>query len=93
MTSLPTTVVTRPNGGTALVSHVEVRLDLSDEIALAADPRALLNRLDLVLMYGTMSNPMRDVLLRALTQTRDPERRVIMALQLIAIAPEYAVLQ
>jgi len=72
---------------------LEVRLNLSDEIAIAADPRALVNRLDLILMYGTMSNPMRDVLLRALTQTRDPERRVIMALQLIAIAPEYAVLQ
>jgi hypothetical protein len=36
---------------------------------------------------------MRQVLLRALGQLRDPERRVITALQLIAIAPEYAVLQ
>jgi uncharacterized protein (DUF1800 family) len=72
---------------------LEVRLDLHDEIALAADPLALVNRLDLILMYGTMSNPMRQVLLRALGQLRDPERRVITALQLIAIAPEYAVLQ
>jgi len=72
---------------------LEVRLDLSDEIALASDPLALVNRLDLILMYGTMSNPMRQVLLRALGQLRDPERRVVTALQLIAIAPEYAVLQ
>jgi uncharacterized protein (DUF1800 family) len=72
---------------------LEVRLDLHDEIAIAADPLALINRLDLILMYGTMSNPMRQVLLRALSQLRDPERRVTTALQLIAIAPEYAVLQ
>jgi uncharacterized protein (DUF1800 family) len=72
---------------------LEVRLDLHDEIAIAADPLALINRLDLILMYGTMSNPMRQILLHALTQLRDPERRVTTALQLIAIAPEYAVLQ
>jgi len=72
---------------------LEVRLDLHDEIAIAASPTALLDRLDLILMYGTMSTQMRQVLLRALTQIREPERRVITALQLIAIAPEYAVLQ
>ena len=72
---------------------LEVRLDLSDEIALAADPRALIDRLDLVLMYGTMSNPMRQVLIRALQQLDDPEERVMTALQLIEIAPEYAVLK
>ena len=72
---------------------LEVRLDLGDEIAIAADPRALVNRLDLILMYGSMSNPMREVLLRALGQLRDPRERVTTALQLIAIAPEYAVLQ
>jgi len=72
---------------------LEVRLDLHDEIAIASDANALVNRLDLILMYGTMSNPMRQVLLRALGQLRDPERRVTTALQLIAIAPEYAVLQ
>jgi uncharacterized protein (DUF1800 family) len=72
---------------------LEVRLDLSDEIALASNPRALIDRLNLVLMYGTMSNPMREVLTHALDQLSDPEERALTALQLISIAPEYAVLK
>ena len=71
---------------------LEVRLDLTDEIAIASDPLALVNRLDLLLMYGTMSNPMRGVLVHALLQLGDPRERVMTALQLISIAPEYAVL-
>lgn len=72
---------------------LEVRLDLDNEIAIAGDPRALVNRLDLILMYGAMSNPMRQVLIHALEQLPDPEERVRTALQLIVIAPEYAVLK
>jgi uncharacterized protein (DUF1800 family) len=72
---------------------LEVRLDLSDEIALASNPRALIDRLNLILMYGTMSNPMRGVLTHALDQLSDPEERALTALQLISIAPEYAVLK
>jgi uncharacterized protein (DUF1800 family) len=72
---------------------LEVRLDLSDEIAIAADPRALVDRLDLILMYGAMSNPMRQILIDALQRLPDPEERVSTALQLIEIAPEYAVLK
>ena len=72
---------------------LRVRLDLTDEIAIAADPGALLDRLNLILMYGMMSNPMRQVLLHALEQLRDPRQRVMTALELIAIAPEYAVLR
>lgn len=71
---------------------LEVRLDLTDEMGLASDPLALVNRLDLLLMYGTMSNPMRGVLVHALEQLPDPQERVMTALQLISIAPEYAVL-
>jgi uncharacterized protein (DUF1800 family) len=72
---------------------LEVRLDLSDEIALASNPGALIDRLNLVLMYGTMSNPMREVLLHALDQLNDPRERAMTALQLISFAPEYAVLK
>ena len=72
---------------------LEVRLDLSDLIALAGDPRALVDRLNLLLMYGAMSNPMRQVLINALVQLPDPEERATTALQLIVISPEYAVLK
>jgi uncharacterized protein (DUF1800 family) len=72
---------------------LEVRLDLSDEIATASSPRALVDRFNLILMYGTMSNPMREVLVRAIEQLNDPRERVMTTLQLISIAPEYAVLK
>lgn len=70
---------------------LEVRLNLSDEIAIASDLSALLDRLDLILMYGEMSTPMRAVLVRALQQTSDPQLRVRIALHLISISPEYCV--
>lgn len=69
----------------------EVRLDLSDEIAVASDVRALLDRLDLLLMHGGMSEAMRGVLIRALNQLDEPEERARMAVFLISISPEYAV--
>ena len=73
---------------------LEVRLDLGDEIAIAWDVNALIDRLDLLLMYGDMSGPMRQVLTQALMQLGDPETRVRMAVFLISsISPEYCVLK
>ncbi len=72
---------------------LEVRLDMTDEIAIAADVRALLDRLDLILMYGNMSSPMRQILVHALGQLDDPVERVEMAVHLISISPEYCVLK
>jgi uncharacterized protein (DUF1800 family) len=71
----------------------EVRLDLTDEIAAAPDPRALIDRLDLLLMYGSMSAPMRQILIAALEQVGDAELRARLAIHLIAISPEYNVSQ
>ena len=76
-----------PNAG------LEVRLDLTDEIGIATDVRALVDRLDLLLMYGTMSGPMKDVLVRALERIPDPEERARLAVQLVVISPEYNVLK
>jgi uncharacterized protein (DUF1800 family) len=72
---------------------LEVRLDLRDEIAIAWDVRALLDRLDLILMHGSMSTAMRQVLVRALERLDDPGERVKMAVHLISISPEYCVLR
>ncbi len=68
---------------------MEVRLDLSDEIAIAADARSLVDRLDLLLMYGSMSGAMRQILISGLERLETPEERARMALHLIAISPEY----
>jgi uncharacterized protein (DUF1800 family) len=71
----------------------EVRLDLSDEIALAANVPALIDRLDLMLTYGNMSGRMRFILIQTIGQLDDPVDRARLALYLIAISPEYAVVQ
>lgn len=71
----------------------EVRLDLSDEIALAANAPALIDRLDLLMTYGNMSGRMRQILVQAVQQLSDPTERAEMALHLVAISPEYAVVQ
>jgi len=56
---------------TGMPSGVEiVTLDLSDEVALAADPAALVDHLDVLLMYGTMSDSMRSTLLAHLAAVR-----------------------
>jgi uncharacterized protein (DUF1800 family) len=72
---------------------LEVRLHLNDEIAIASDVNALINRLDRLLMYGDMSAQMRQVLIQALIQLGDPEARAKMAILLISISPEYCVLK
>jgi uncharacterized protein (DUF1800 family) len=72
---------------------LEVRLDLSDEIGIATDVKALLDRLDLLLMYGDMSAGMRQVLSQALVQLPDLEQRTEMAVHLIAFSPEYCVVK
>jgi uncharacterized protein (DUF1800 family) len=71
----------------------EVRLDLTDEIAVALDTSSLIDRLDLMLTYGNMSGRMRQILVQAIEQLDDPVERAQLALYLIAISPEYAVIQ
>jgi uncharacterized protein (DUF1800 family) len=72
---------------------VEVRLNLTDEIAIASDVRALIDRLDLIMMYGNMSQPMRQILIDAASQIDDLEERVKMAIFLVSISPEYSVVK
>ena len=70
---------------------LEVRLNLGTEIGVAGNVQALIDRLDLLLMYGNMSGPMRQVLVDALSQLDDPGERTRMAVQLISMSPEYCV--
>ena len=70
-----------------------VGLDLSTEIALAAsNPTALVDHLDLLLTYGTLSTTSRQTILDAiLPLSEEPEDQVLMALFLMVTCPEYAV--
>ena len=70
----------------------EVWLDLESEIELAEiDPLALVDRLDLLLTYGTLSDASRQVILDAILPLGDPEQQALLALYLVTICPEYAV--
>jgi uncharacterized protein (DUF1800 family) len=71
----------------------EVRLNLNDEIAIASDVRALVDRLDLLLMYGNMSQATRQILVHAASQIDDLETRVKLTVFLVSISPEYSVLK
>lgn len=89
--ALRTQIDNRMNGADSPLFEVE--LDLSEEIAMAGSASSLLNRLDLLLMYGSMSPRMREILTEAIQQIEDPEERTKMAIFLISISPEYSVIQ
>ena len=70
-----------------------IHLDLSDLIALAeTDPNALVDHLDLLLTYGTLSAGTRQIMLDAILPFADEAyNQVELALYLFMICPEYAV--
>jgi len=76
--------------GSIQEQDIPMVLDLSDEIALINDVEALLDRLDLLLTYGTLTDETRDVIRIAL-EASDPPVRVFLALNLILSSPDYAV--
>ena len=81
---------------TGMPSGVEVvTLDLADEIALASDPAALIDHLDVLLMHGDMSAAMRSSLLAhlAAVPVDMPEERARSAVHLIIVSPEYVVMK
>ena len=70
-----------------------VELNLEEEIDVAeVDPELLLDRLDLLLTYGTLSSGTRGIIRDAiLPLSGDPESQVLLALYLMMNCPEYAV--
>lgn len=75
--------------------HVD--FDFTDEIALADDPNALLEHLDMIMTYGQMSNELRELLYFTLTRSdvvnRPDAERAQLAIYLIATSPEYSVMR
>ena len=90
------TLLTATNGTGSL------RVSLADETALAANPAALLDHLDLLLTHGTMSPETRTAILRAvdgITPAMVPsgsslnQQRARLAVYLTLLSPDYAVLK
>jgi hypothetical protein len=71
-----------------------VEIQIGPLKALAADPAALLDELNLLLMAGTMSSEMRQILIDHLNATSNADggtQRVLDAVYLIVTSPEGAV--
>ena len=66
-------------------------LTLADYLPLADDPDALLDRLDAVFTYGTLSDGTRQSIRSLLPFIANDERRVRAAIWLLLISPDYAV--
>jgi len=66
------------------------RLDLAQEEALAGDAELLLDRLDTVLTYGTLTNSSRLAIKGAIQPLDTNRQKVLMAIYLIMISPDYA---
>ena len=68
-----------------------VQLDISEELALAADPEALIDHLDLLFTYGQLSDETRGTILFAMNQLNTSEDRLKMAFYLLLTSPEYVI--
>jgi uncharacterized protein (DUF1800 family) len=76
--------------GSIAEEDIPMALDLSDETALVDDIDGLIDRLDLLLTYGTLSDESRASIRTAL-EGADPPVRAILALNLILSSPDYAI--
>ncbi|MEM6803661.1 MAG: DUF1800 family protein [Bacteroidota bacterium] len=68
-------------------------LDMSDELSLVNNPNALVDRLNLLLACGQLSAASQSIIANAISQVRDPLDKLSMALYLVLISPDYAVLK
>jgi uncharacterized protein (DUF1800 family) len=80
------------NGGLGPFT-ARVTLDLTNEIAMAANPTQLVDHLNTLLMAGGMSPQMRTILINAVTQipANNPTERARTAIYLVINSPEFSV--
>jgi hypothetical protein len=68
-----------------------VTLDLSDYVSMAGDVDALLDRLNIVVLHGQLSDPTRAAVRGVLVDIADLQFRVQTAVYLLLVSPDYAV--
>ncbi len=78
--------------GSISPEEIAITIDWSEEIELAEDVDALIDRFDLVLSYGRLGEEARR-LIREVSEPLPPELRVPMVLHLLLITPDYAVVE
>ncbi|MEO1518935.1 MAG: DUF1800 family protein [Bacteroidota bacterium] len=67
--------------------------DLEQELELAEEPADLINHLDILLACGQLSDATKNTLVNAISQLDEGEDRLLMALYLILMAPDFAILK
>ncbi|MCY3883913.1 MAG: DUF1800 family protein [Gammaproteobacteria bacterium] len=67
------------------------RINLIDYEELAADPEALVDRLDIVLTQGKLSRPTRDIVMDVLDRVDSRRERAMLAIYLILISSDYSI--
>jgi len=73
--------------------NVNPTADFSDEINIAANATALVNRLDILLACGQLSTATKSIIVIAISQFTDEEDRLELANNLIMMSPDYAILK
>ncbi|MEM6698488.1 MAG: DUF1800 family protein [Bacteroidota bacterium] len=68
-------------------------MDYSSVLELVNQPTQLVNRLDILLANGLLSNETKQIIINAIQQLNDPNDRLKMVLYLILISPDYAILK
>lgn len=71
--------------------NVKALLNLTEERALANNPEALVDRINLLLTQGKLSAEDSAIIVKHISSISDPLARIYEAIYIIAISPEYAV--
>jgi uncharacterized protein (DUF1800 family) len=78
-------------GGVQSPPFGEMSVNLHEYSVLATDLQGLIDRLDIVLTYGTLSEATRNAIGATLVTIADPMERAQMAIYLFLISPDFAV--
>ncbi|MEL7423172.1 MAG: DUF1800 domain-containing protein [Bacteroidota bacterium] len=68
-------------------------LDYTDEVALLTDPVELVDRLNILLAAGQLSMNTQETIVTALQSVEDEEQRLPLAIYLVLISPDFAILK
>lgn len=75
------------------ISEDAYQLDIETEIALAETPKVLVDHLDILLANGLLSEDTKSIISSSISQIEDEYERIGLAVYLIMISPDYAILK
>jgi uncharacterized protein (DUF1800 family) len=82
-----------PDAPEDVAENSGVVFDFSKENELLDNPTALIDHLDILLACGQLSQKTKNIIVNAISQAEEDEDKLDLAIYLILISPEYAVLK